>query len=571
MAIQATEVDGVPTLIAPTAGQMHAGLVFRVGRADEPLSRTGLTHILEHLTLFPFGLTDYHYNGATGPVTTTFHTAGSEQDVASFLTKVCESLAALPVDRLETEKTIVRTEWSSRTPGVNESMPLWRYGARGYGILSFREPGTYALTADEVLRWRDTWFTRENAVLWIAGSGVPEGLRLPLPSGRRQPLPPVTSALPITPAYFAEGRQGVVFDAIVRSDAAATVYAEVLERTLFRDLRQEGGLSYSASATFEPRGDGYGTLIAAVDALPDKQAAVIGGFVDTLAKLKVGRIDTSDIGSYVAKAKDAIQHPDAEAGTLGSAAFALLTGRPVRGLEERMAELLTVTAEDVHNVALEAMQTALLQVPAGHRADWAGFAAAPTQSSHRVSGTQFRPLGSGAPNLVLGAEGITSTREDMPVTVRFDQVAAMTTWPDGGRQLIGHDGFIISVEPTLNAIDPVSVGRIDAAVPDSLTIRMPARDPSAIPQPANSSISSTSSQAKAPTGQKKGWEIALLVLSLVATTAVCCLSGMFSIAATTDDGGDTDVGWGIPIFSWLCTLVFLVPAIWLLIRWQRRR
>ena len=55
---------------------MHAGLIFRVGRADETLARPGITHLLEHLALHRHGLADYHYNGATGRAITHFHIAG---------------------------------------------------------------------------------------------------------------------------------------------------------------------------------------------------------------------------------------------------------------------------------------------------------------------------------------------------------------------------------------------------------------------------------------------------------------------------------------------------------------
>ena len=71
--IEQTTVDGVPTLFAPAAGPLRAGLTFRVGRADETLARSGITHLIEHLALFHLNMADYHFNGSTGPVTTDFH------------------------------------------------------------------------------------------------------------------------------------------------------------------------------------------------------------------------------------------------------------------------------------------------------------------------------------------------------------------------------------------------------------------------------------------------------------------------------------------------------------------
>jgi zinc protease len=573
MVIRQTEVDGVPTLIAPSAGQMHAGLVFRVGRADETLARSGVTHLLEHLVLFPLGSTDYHFNGSTGPVTTSFHTAGSVDDVATFLTSVCDSLAALPFGRMETEKSIIRTEWSGRTPSIHESMPLWRYGAKGYGLVSYDEIGAQALTPYDVEDWARTWFTRENAVLWIAGHDVPPGLRLKLPSGQRWSVPRPASNLPVTPAYFCEGRQGVAMSAVVRRSAAASVYAEVLERNLYRDLRQEAGLSYTANASFEARGDGFGTVSAAADALAEKLPALVGGFIDTLAKLRVGRIDQADIHAHLTKINEAVGHPDAEASTLSSAAFELLTGRPVLSLEQRVAELNAVTVADVHAVAGEVMTTALLMTPQGTGADWAGFVHAPTQSDYTVQGRAYGSLETHERVLHIGGEGITSVDHGRPTTVRFDQVAAMMRWPDGARQLMGEDGFVVGVEPTFWNLDPGAIAAIDAAVHPASVISMPGRDPDAIPRPKRGNPAATGASATPPaaSGRKSwtGWQLTGLIASLVLGTMFLCLAGGFTLAAGDDNGSKDDIGTSLPITTWVCTLIFFVPAAYLLI--QRRR
>jgi predicted Zn-dependent peptidase len=568
VAIQHTEVDGVPTLIASTAGRTHAGLVFRVGRADEPLARTGLTHLLEHLALSALGQTDYHYNGSTGATTTSFHTTGSPQDVTTFLHKVCDGLAALPIDRLETEKSIVRTEWASRSHGVNESMAMWRYGARGFGVLSYPEPGTHAITAEELLRWRETWFTRDNAVLWIAGEGVPAGLKLSLPSGRRMPLPAIVSALPVTPAYFAEGTQAIVADAVVRRSPAAAVYTSVLERVLYRDLRQDAGVSYTVNTDWDPRGDGFATITAAVDALPAKQSAALGGFIDALAALRHGHVDESDIAAYQTKMREGVRHPDAEASTLPGAAVDLLVGERVRDLQERMDDIAAVTADQVHAVAREAAATTLLRVPMGHDAQWAGFTQAPIVSTEKVTGMSYAGRSPNSPTLVVGVDGVTSVCGDNVVTVKYAEVAAMMTWPDGARQLMGDDGFVLSVEPTLTAIDPGALARIDGAVPDRLKVPMPARDPKNIPQPTSGK------QAEAAAaGVRKTWTggaITGLIASIAAAVLFLCFGGLMAFAQAVDDSGeDVALGWGMAIGSFACMAIALVPAAMLI--WKRRK
>ena len=252
-----TEVDGIPTLFAYATGPMRAGLVFRVGVADETLARAGVTHLVEHLALYRQGLADYHFNGATKAAFTHFHVEGAEHEVVAYLQGVCASLVDLPMDRLETEKEILRTEESRRE---DPQLPLWRYGAQGYGLVSYPEWGVRNLRPDDVRHWAHTHFTQGNAVLWIAGDRMPAGLSLKLPEGGpRRPMPAVTSARPHTPAYFSDGRGAVLLDAVA-DDAAFAVGAgrrqqvngalERVERVLRAVHRDGEGLVVAISADF---------------------------------------------------------------------------------------------------------------------------------------------------------------------------------------------------------------------------------------------------------------------------------------------------------------------------------
>ncbi len=52
MNLEETTIDGVYTLFAPLdVPETRAGLVFRVGQADESLAVRGLTHLVQHLAL----------------------------------------------------------------------------------------------------------------------------------------------------------------------------------------------------------------------------------------------------------------------------------------------------------------------------------------------------------------------------------------------------------------------------------------------------------------------------------------------------------------------------------------
>ncbi|MFB7457146.1 M16 family metallopeptidase [Streptomyces sp. NPDC056188] len=477
-----TTTQGIPTLCAPRQGEITAGLFFRVGRADETLATAGITHLVEHLALHRLGLTDLHYNGATANTYTLFHVTGSEEDVVAHLNSVCASLRDLPLERLETEKEILRTEAAGRGAGPSQ-LPLWRYGAQGYGLSSYRELGTWGLTADQVRDWAATHFTRDNAVLWLTSDHVPEGLDLTLPAGTRMPAPAPTSALPVTPAYI-HGEDGqVVFSSVVRRSTAAVLFADVLGRALFQDLRQEGGYSYSAEADYTARDADFATITAYADSLPKKQDAVAGGFVDALARLRAGRIEQAELDSARSRALKQYDTPELGAALLPSYALNLLQGDPIRSPEETRAKLNAVTLADLREVGRETWDNGLLQVP-GRGADWAGFTVAPQFSTDTVTGTHHQALESDEVTLVIGAEGVMLRTPRGVVTVRYDACAAMTVRPDGARALTGHDGFSITVEPTLyRGVTPERIAAIDAAVPAAAHVPMPARDPDEIPQP----------------------------------------------------------------------------------------
>ncbi|WP_326551645.1 M16 family metallopeptidase [Micromonospora sp. NBC_01813] len=481
--IRQLDVDGVPALLAPTGGPTHAGLMFRVGQADETLARRGLTHLLEHLVLHPLGAADYHYNGTTGSVVTHFHLQGSVDDITTFLTGVCASLRELPVHRLATEKAILDTEWAGRSPATTDQLPLWRHGARDYGLSTFAELGLPAITDEDLQEWAARYFTRENAVLWLAGAELPSGLRLDLPTGSRMPAPVASSALPSTPAYFHGPGRATATDMVVPAGAAASVLTGVLERELFRALRQRDGLSYTTAAHYEPRGDGNAVITAVADAPTGKETAVLGGFIDVLAKIRVGRVDETDVAAVVGKATASLSSMEADGARLPSMALDLLTGQPVASSDDRTRQLKEVTVESVQAVATTALKSALLMTPRARGADWAGFVEAESGTVGLLPGTSHRGLGGlDGQRLVIGAQGVSLVSESGQVaSVRYDRCVAMLAWPDGGRQLIGDDAISIRLEPTV--YQGATAELADAAIPAQLRVDMPARDPQEIPQP----------------------------------------------------------------------------------------
>ncbi|GLW31345.1 M16 family metallopeptidase [Actinoplanes regularis] len=476
--ISQVEVDGVPAVLAPTTGPLHAGLVFRVGVADEPLPRRGVTRLVEHLALDGLGTADQQHNGMTGTEHTFFHVQGTAEEITGFLGAVCDALREPDSGRIERARERLRADESGTDP-----LALWRHGARDFGRTGYPEWGLDGLGEQELRDWIARFFNRENAALWIAGDGVPDGLKLHLPSGERQPGPEPSSALPVTPAWFAGPDNEVAWDTTVRREARAAIFANVLERQMFRELRQRDGISYTVRTDYQPRSGGTARIVAYADALPEKREAALGGLADVLAALRVGRIDPDDVATVIALTADGLTEADTRGGRLPGQAFNLLSGRAVTDLEEAVAEVRAVTREDVAEVAMAAYEAGLLMTPAGTRADWAGYTAAPTHSESAVAGRVHRAVRNPRHHLVSGPDGVSHVAGEEATTVRYDECAVLLAWPDGARQLIGRDAIVVGVEPRVYRKADTVTREVDARVPAELRIEMPARDPDRIPQP----------------------------------------------------------------------------------------
>lgn len=511
--IERIDVDGIPAFVGKAPGPMRAGLMFRVGQVDETLPRRGITHLLEHLVLYPLGTSDYHYNGVTGEDITQFVTQGNDRDVSEFLNQVSDSLQRLALERMEIEKSIIWTESNARS---RSEMPIWRHGARDYGLTSYPEWGLHAISAQDLLDWSARYFTRDNAVLWFSGDHVPEGLRLTLPRGQRHPVPTASNSLPKTPAYFTGSDNSATVNLIVNRGTAESVFARLLDRALFRNLRQIDGVSYVAQAEYLPRGASHALITGYADALPEKHGALFGGFLDTLAALRLGVVSDEDVTSLVAQAKREILHADASPSWASSKAYNELVGFPNNSIEELLAELETVTVPQIQQIAIAASQTALLSTPSGFVAEWAGYAPAPQVSESAVQGTAFPGIGERS-TLVAGPEGVSLVDDDgRAVTVRYADCVAALAWPDGAIRFVDHDGFSVMYEPSLHQnAQHLSLG---TDLPRDRWIPMPARKPEDVPQPVIPAKETLSGRLKRAASSELVWLVAIGAALILVTT-----------------------------------------------------
>jgi predicted Zn-dependent peptidase len=539
--IRTTEVNGILTLVAPTLGPMRAGLVFRVGQADEQLPNRGITHLVEHLAVHGANHDQGHVNASTAMTMTQFLAQGSPETISDVLNGICTNLNAPPMGRLPTEREILRVEAASRSTVGASRMALWRHGARDFGLSSYPEWGLETVTAEKIENWTQTWFTRQNAVLWIAGDTVPAGLRPRLPDGARQPTPRPSSALPVTPAYFGGPPDIIVFDCVVARTTAAVAYARVLQRRLFRRLREELGYSYLVTVDYQPRDRDTAIVTALVDVLPENHDLASRQVVEVFRRLADTPPDRKDLDKVVASALETLSEPDVLADSLPSHASNILAGAQNPTLEELRTEWTELREDGLQRVAAEALESTLAMVQVGSGLEWAGFEQAPRYSSRAIIGTAYRSELDHSESLVIGRDGVSMVGPYGPATVRFAECAAALAWPDGARQLIGTDAIAVSIEPTITPVSAAALTAVDAAIPATVVVPLPERAPSDIPSvptsPSGLLVGRKAMQRRFSAPRLRDHDARLLVLMGIAVTGTTAI--VIAVAGSPSRPGDS--------------------------------
>lgn len=479
--VGAAVVDGVRVVYANRPGPLAARLAFRVGVADEPLPLRGSTHLVEHLALHRFGSLARHQNGHVQSFTTEFDVVGSEAQVVDFLNGVCAALRDLPLHRLELEKTVLRTESQSRGSSTQDALLRARFGARGLARLSFAENALEWVGADEVSDWARRWFVTNNAVLWLSANQIPPGLDLRLPAGPHSPRALVEGIKRPRPTSLPGPPRIVMVDALHERSTAATLAVELMRVALFRELRLETALSYTAHAEYAALDAHTARILVYADSTDQNEDAVVGGMVDSLAALREGRIEQRDLDTARRAFVDAVEHR-IDPGSLGLYAFERLLHREdIRSLRDLAAEVEAVTLADLVSV-FEAFWRDGMWLTPGESADWFGASVIDYSSPH-VEGRWYDYVGS-REFLVLGDEGVSWVAPGQTLTVRADACDLFLSTDDGARLMIGHDAVSITVEPTLiRGFGGEQLAQLDAIFAREQRVSIEARPSGRIPEP----------------------------------------------------------------------------------------
>jgi hypothetical protein len=468
------QVDGVPTFLGERVEggpPLHAALVFRVGRADETLAWSGLTHIVEHLAMFRVGRPAFEANAFVDDTRTTFFAAGEPAEVAGFLRTVSEALGDLPLERLEPERRILETESAGTAPGLASRLLGWRCGVRAHGLAAFPEFGLHTVTPEQVEAWARERFTRGNAALWLAGH-VPDDLTVVLPDGGRMPVPDVVPLDRLTlPAYVEEGSGSVSFGALVPRTSAATMGFAIASDRLHERLRMDRALTYGIAGAYDPLTADLAHAVLVADCLDEHAAQVRDELLAVVDDLADEGASAHEIAAEQERYDRSEDDPGHVLRWLDSGVRDELLGRPLASRAQLREEFYAVDAAAIGN-ALRAVRESMIVigpagVPAGDErlAEWGDWDVSPVEG--RAYRARRRNFGRTViPDVVVGEAGVSLVpAAGATVTLRFEDCVAVVRSPGGELTLLSVDQSSITITPgALRAGDEVEAA-IYAGIP----------------------------------------------------------------------------------------------------------
>ena len=471
--VRRTERGGIPIYHAVDDGPTRAALMFRVGRGDEPAADGGITHLVEHLALFPFGQRPYDYNGYVDSIRTVFVAAGKPEEVAEHLTALCRNLGNLPLDRLATEQRVLRDE-ASRRSGSPPDLHGWlRWGLHGPGLGYLQELGLWRLSREDVVRWSTTWFTAGNAALVWIGQKLPS-FELPLPPGARKPAPELIDL--VSGPRWAEGPPNMVTISFpVRRGSAEAAAQRILARRLQQRLRYDEGLSYDVSMLYQPLTASLADSCITASAGGADAQRVRDVVVATMKALEQDGPTADDLATELDGIRRQREHPFFRQAEADRAAIQELLGAEPDTAEQLEVELGAVTPDEAREAFRIAMRKVILTQPQGIEPPPSWLEAYPNLIDATYPGTEFPqrtdsliPSLRKKPGLIVGPEGVSIKLRNgvgNGIGIRLADVVAAVRHSAGHLVVLHDNGAQITIDPAYWRNADKAIAMVEAAVP----------------------------------------------------------------------------------------------------------
>jgi predicted Zn-dependent peptidase len=471
----------VPVFWAEVPGPLRAMLIFRVGVVDETLHTHGITHLVEHLVMAPLvgggEAPRPRVNASVDSHTTRFMAMGSADEVADFISSVCSSLSELSTDHLDHEKRVLATEEANSNYGTRKSIWLWRFGASGLGLGDYPELGLRWLGAESVTEWAHSYFTADNAAVWISGA-IPDGLALALPRGERKPIPRVRHLPRDTPALYREGDRWVLLSLVGDRAPAMSLATEVLASRLMAVLRHRESLAYETKANYV-RLDPF---TAEVSAFADTLAANAGQaaqiMVEEVRRLSEEAPSPDELAPILTEWRSTQQSDESGLRRLERAAIAELEDLGAQTADEIEAKIEALRPEELTQAIADALPSAYLAIPHGVRDAFPGFTPIPAGNGERIRGKQFNPAPGFFEVINYSDDGISLQGKGENVVVfRWEEVAAACWWSDGRRLITGLNGLSLGILPSMWTNAPALLEVLRVHVPPDRWVPMDDAEP----------------------------------------------------------------------------------------------
>lgn len=468
--VRADRVDGVTTFWVDTGRPtLQASLVFRSGRADEPLHESGWLHLLEHLALEDRAAGALQVNGSVSALTTSFDFHGPVAAVSRALRDLTAWLSDPRLDRVEHEREVLAAESAWRGSSPLARALGWRFGAVGPGVMSYVELGLTRATPELLAARAARVFTTGNAVLVLDGP-PPPGLRLTLPTGSLL-APAEPEALEPGPGAYGEGVPTAT--GLVPRDHAAVLAVELARAAVEKRLRHSAPHVYTVVGHYEQVSRDVAVLGLSAEAQDKSVLEVVRGLRATLTGLAATGPDRSALEDLCAVREQSLLDPANAVGHAYRAAFRHLEDKPVETLEEVLRDMRSVSIEDVGAVLRRVEATLLLGTPDPDHAQLPVLADR-RQVAGRASKAGRRWRSVNAPSdrslAVLDEQALLLHDGDGGMARPLDDLAAYLVMPHDYRSLVGRDGFVLNVDPTAWRHGDRLIAALDDAVDPRLHV-----------------------------------------------------------------------------------------------------
>ena len=474
--VHETEIDGVLCFFVDMGRPLSsAHLLFRTGLADEPLHEAGWLHLLEHLTLLDRETLTRPVHGTTSMLLTRFDAYGSPEEVTERLRDLGRWLSDPDLRLLARERGVLQADAQTRTDPLVRSLP-WRYGARGPGVTGFMGAGAVRATPELLTERAHRVFNQANAILVLDGP-PPPGLRLPLSAGAYQE-PPVAEPVsrPLPASYVDDA--GLTLSGVVRRTHVATFLPGLLERAIHDGLRQRTGGAYAPWSSMVEVDDLHAVVGCGSDVVPETHATAGPAGVDVLTRLVADGVPRAWVQEAVEQRLAWLQAAEAPFQVAREAAYAALSGRVPQSLEELLEEVRDTDPTELDRAVRDLRDSLLVGLPEGATVDAATPPLGFPEEEPLISGHRHRHVNwpAEATTFAVG-DGVVEHGTALAVRrLALTEVAAMFTWRDGTRELVGADGSRLEMDPHQWWGADELTHALDAAVPAELHLAMPDRE-----------------------------------------------------------------------------------------------